>query len=235
MIQLCGVGVELNEKPVLHSIDLKWKQGETIALAGANGAGKSTLLKVLAVLIKPSTGEILFPDGTDTKQWRRSLGAVFPLNFLYDALTAMENLRFYARLYGTIQKDKMEEVLAQVGLFQVRNEPVRIFSKGMKQRLSIARALIHQPHYLLLDEPFDGLDANSAERIEELLLYFKKSGTGFMLVSHQLSHAWKLCDRALLLDHGRIRLDEACNDEAYANFLGEYRRVTEKEYGYGIS
>jgi heme exporter protein A len=230
MIQLRQVHVELNEKPILRSIDLEWKQGESIALAGANGAGKSTLLKVLATLLKPASGKMILPKGKGLRQWRQSIGTVFPEIFMYDALTAKENLEFYAQLYHVNVKNinRAEEMLDQVGLFQVRHEWVRTFSKGMRQRLSIARALIHQPNYLLLDEPFDGLDAKSTEQIELLLRHLKSSGVGWILVSHDLSQAWRLCNRAILLHQGRIGLKATCKENAYPLFMEDYRRIVKE-------
>lgn len=232
MIQLHQVHIELNEKPILRSIDLEWKQGESIALAGANGAGKSTLLKVLATLLKPASGKMILPEGKGLKQWRRSIGTVFPETFMYDALTAKENLEFYAQLYHVNGENinRIEEMLDQVGLFQVRHEWVRTFSKGMRQRLSIARALIHQPDYLLLDEPFDGLDAKSTEQIELLLRHLKSSGVGWILVSHDLTQAWRLCDRALLLHQGRICVNTICEEDGYTTFLEDYCRKSEGDY-----
>jgi ABC-type multidrug transport system ATPase subunit len=225
MIQLQQVNVELDEKHVLHSIDLKWRQGESIVLAGANGAGKSTLLKVLSTLLKPASGKMILPKEKGIRQWRQSIGTVFPETFLYDALTAIENLDFYAQLYNVRNINVIEEMLDKVGLFQLRHEPVRAFSKGMRQRLSIARALVHQPDYLLLDEPFDGLDAKSTEQIEQLLWHLKSSGVGWILVSHDLFQARRLCERAVLLHQGRIYLSTACNEDAYTKFLEDYRRI----------
>ncbi|GAB7388541.1 ABC transporter ATP-binding protein [Bacillaceae bacterium] len=225
MIRLHKVSVVLGERTVLRSIDLALKKDEGIALLGPNGAGKSTLLKVLATLIKPTSGKMFFPDGMDLQKWRYAIGTVFPETFLYDALTAMENLNFYRKLYGVTNRDVMERVLERVGLLDVRHEPVRSFSKGMKQRLSIARALIHQPSYMILDEPFDGLDWASQEVLKRLLSDLKAKGTGWVFVTHDPELAWAHCDRVVVLYQGRIVFEEVCENRTFAEFLNRYRRI----------
>jgi heme exporter protein A len=233
MMQLNDVRVVLDDKTILRSINLHWSPGESIALVGANGAGKSTLLKIVATLLKPSLGEMVLPGNMGIKQWRQSVGAVFPQTFLYDAMTAMENLQYYAHLYNVEEKTHLEILLKQVGLYHVRHDPIRVFSKGMKQRLSIARALVHQPKYLLLDEPFDGLDANSVDQIKDLLVNFKKEGVGWILVSHDVQQAWMLCDRVVLLHQGHIDLEMHCKEQSYSEFIREFRRMV-KESPYAV-
>jgi heme exporter protein A len=234
MIQLQGVSVELDEKRVLSSIDLIWNRKESIALIGANGAGKSTLLKVMASLLKPASGKVIYPEGMDLQQWRSSIGTVFPENFLYESLTAFENLDFYRQLYGVEDKNAIERVLQKVDLIHVRHEPVRSFSKGMKQRLSIARALIHHPTYFLLDEPFDGLDLVSKEVLKGLLFDLKQGGAGWILVSHDIQEAWAMCDRAVAIHKGRIVAEEKCSGEFFKTFEAKYLRLL-KETDYAFS
>jgi heme exporter protein A len=225
MIRLQDVSIELDEKRVLSSVDFIWNPGESIALIGANGAGKSTLLKVLATFLKPSSGKILYPEGMDLRQWRPSIGTVFPENFLYESLTAYENLDFYRQLYSVDDKNAIERVLQKVDLIQLRHEPVRSFSKGMKQRLSIARALIHNPKYYLLDEPFDGLDLVSKEVLKRLLFDLKQKGAVWILVSHDIKEAWAMCDRAVAIHKGRIVAEEKCNGESFETFEAKYIRL----------
>jgi len=234
MMELRNVRVVLDEKRILGPIDLDWKKGESIALLGANGAGKSTLLKVLATLHKPSLGEMKFPDDMGLKKWRQSIGTVFSETFLYDALTGMENLNFYAKLYGTANRTDAEERLKEVGLWTVRYEPVRTYSKGMKQRLSIARALVHHPAWLLLDEPFDGLDLESISIMEQLLSKLRLHGMGWVLVTHDMEQAWNNCDRALLLHQGRFCEQANCDEFSYDPFLQQVRRWM-KESPYAVS
>lgn len=203
-IELSQIQVVLDDKVILRSIHFTWKQGERIAVLGSNGSGKSTLVKVLAGLIKPSAGKVILPNGMSWIKWRRTMGAVFPQSFLYDSMTAFENLQFYARLYD-LNMRRVKEVLDDVNLLHVQDESLRSFSKGMKQRMSLARALLHQPRFLLLDEPFDGLDAESTERVKQLLHSLQLVGTGWVFITHDLAQARALCDRGIVLHEGRIR------------------------------
>ncbi|MDC3418154.1 ABC transporter ATP-binding protein [Aquibacillus salsiterrae] len=223
-MRLDQISLSRDDKQVLHDINMEWKRGETIALIGANGAGKSSLLKVLATLWKPSSGKLIYPDNT-IKQWQKNLGVVFPDSFLYDALTAIENLEFYQKLYGGSDRKRLDSLLQAVRLADVATEKVGTFSKGMRQRLSIARALTHYPSYLLLDEPFDGLDVSSRDIVQNLLLQLKEQKTGYILVSHNLDDAMHLCERALLIDNGEITAESRCTQEAFPSFVEQYHSV----------
>lgn len=234
MVLLENVDVLINDIRILNQINFNCKKGEAIALCGANGAGKSTLLKVLAGIIKPSSGRIHYPEGMNPQQWRYSLGVVFPESFLYETLTAEENLHFYRRLYGVKDKHKVEQLLEDVGLKHVYDEFVGSFSKGMKQRLSIARALLHNPSYLLLDEPFEGLDIDSQSFLEHLLKDLAKQDTGIILVNHNIEQAWNICHRAILLHQGRVMIEENCRSESFRSFINHYRDML-KENNSAIS
>ncbi|WP_188453330.1 ABC transporter ATP-binding protein [Virgibacillus oceani] len=229
MMELQNINLFMNDKNVLHSINLQWRKGESIALIGANGAGKSSLLKVLGTLVKPNSGKLKYPSDLSVKEWKKLLGIVFPETFLYHSLTAYENLRFYQKLYGKINKDRIDEVLKQVKLFHVKQEIVDTYSKGMKQRLSIARALLHNPTYLLLDEPFDGLDSESKEILKNMLLQMRQKGTGYILVSHDSEQAWELCDRAVLMHEGRIIAEGKCTNQGYFPFIKRYREIVKEK------
>lgn len=234
MIELSDVNVMLDDKSILRSIDFVWRKGETVALLGPNGAGKSTLLKVVATLIKPTSGRLTFPEGMNKSEWRQTIGAVFQETFLYGSLTALENLEFYAKLYRCYDQKWIEEMLHRVGLWKVRNEKVNSYSKGMRQRLSLARALIHRPECLLFDEPFDGLDVESSIAMEQLFMQLRKEGVGWILVSHDIRQAWDYCDRAVLLYNGRINKESACHENTYESFLLELRHIMKESYGHAI-
>jgi ABC-type multidrug transport system ATPase subunit len=223
-MELRNVYVSFDEKTVLRSLNFSWSPGETVTIIGANGAGKTTLLKLISLLLKPSSGEIHL-DGMPTQVWKRSLGIVLPESFLYNDLTAYENLKFYQNLYGETNQESIVDLLEIVQLNTVKDELVGTFSKGMKQRLSIARALIHNPTHLILDEPFDGLDLNSKQIIESLLVQKKEKGIGWILVSHDVEHAWSLCDQAILMDKGTILLNEQCSEESYLDFMIRYKEA----------
>lgn len=223
-MELTNVYVSFNEKNVLRSINFSWKPGEAIMIIGANGAGKTTLLKVVSLLLKPNAGTLNL-KGVTNNEWKRKLGMVLPESFLYNDFTAYENLVFYQNLYGNSDHQKINKLLKQVELYSVKDEFVGAFSKGMKQRLSIARAFIHDPTHLILDEPFDGLDLKSKQIIENLLVQKKENGIGWMLVSHDVKHAWKLCDQAILMDKGSIRVKEQCSVHSYSNFMSQYKEL----------
>lgn len=220
-MELKDVHVLLNDQPVLRSINFSWAKGKCIAIIGANGAGKTTLLKVISQLIKPTSGEIQ-TAGLNEKEWKRRLGLVFPASFLYEDLTALENLVFYQKLYDRKNEGHLLDLLEEVNLLPVKDEPVHTFSKGMKQRLSIARALVHEPDYLILDEPFDGLDLQSKKTLEYLLEKRRNHGVGYLLVSHDVRHAFELCEKAVLLNSGRIVHEAPCTSEGYIDFMERY-------------
>jgi heme exporter protein A len=198
---------------VLRGVDLDVRPGELLAVAGANGAGKTTLLRLLAGLMRPTAGEVRVRGRRLTRDDpapRRAIGLLSHHSFLYDDLTPAENLRFTARLYGlgdgaAAARDALEEV----GLSARADTPVRHLSRGLLQRAAIARALLHQPDILLLDEPFTGLDAPSADRFRALLAAQLARGRALVLVSHHLAEAWDLATRVAVLVGGRWRLEGA--------------------------
>jgi heme exporter protein A len=194
--------------PALQNVDLEVPQGEFVAVLGRNGAGKSTLLKLLAMLTRPSFGTLAIAgierDG-DRDQVRRRLGMLGHDTFLYDELTAEENLRFYATLYQVENTEAaVRQTLISVGLEPFRRELVRNFSRGMRQRLTIGRLFLHNPDLLLLDEPFNGLDDRAVVLLENMLLEAHRQGKTILLCTHQLELALKLTTMLLIIDRGKI-------------------------------
>lgn len=190
----------------LDGISLSVELGECFALLGPNGAGKTTLIKILSTLIVPTSGTVKVA-GHDIKEEaeeiKRLIGVVSHNSFLYEELSARENLEFYAELYGA-SSSRAEELLGKFNL-QARSEDcVSAFSRGMKQRLAIARALLHEPKILLLDEPSTGLDARSRAEFHDSLQNLRSSGATIILATHQLDEAKLLCERAVLLSRGRV-------------------------------
>jgi len=191
----------------LHPLDLEVPRGASLAVLGPNGAGKSTLLRLLAGLLRPSGGELrVGRAGGDRVARRREVGLIGHATFLYPALTARENLLLAGRLHGLRNEgERADQLLEEVGLAAVAARRAGSFSRGMAQRLAIARALMHDPSLLLLDEPFTGLDPRGAELLGLRLLGLREAGRTLLLVSHDLARAAELAEQALVLARGRAR------------------------------
>jgi heme exporter protein A len=195
-------------KPVLRGLDFEVKQGEFVALLGPNGAGKTTFLRILATLSKPTLGEVQIAGYRLPQQAahvRRALGVVSHQPLLYGDLTAEENLRFYGRMYDLINlQERVEEVLSIVGLLARRRDLLRQFSRGMQQRLAIARAILHDPEVLLFDEPHTGLDQDAASMLDGVLKEVAAMGRTVVMTSHDISRAAELASRVDILSKGVI-------------------------------
>ena len=194
----------------LNRVSFDVQQGETIALFGANGAGKSTLLRVASTLLTPTSGDVIYRgtplDGRTRADYRRAMGLVGHASFLYDELSARENLILHGRLRQVPSPGtRADELLEVVGLAHRRDDRVSHFSRGMEQRLSLARALVSAPDLLLLDEPFSGLDGPGTEVLCAVLQTHRQAGHTTLLVSHDLPLGLSLADRYVLLDRGAVR------------------------------
>jgi heme exporter protein A len=203
-----GLRREFGGIPVLAGIDLTVDAGELVVLLGANGAGKTTLLRVLATLLRPSGGTLrLF--GEDASQRppaaRRRVGHVGHESACYPDLTGRENLRFYAELHGVPDPEsRITELLRWAGLEEAARRAVRVYSRGMVQRLALARALLHGPELLLLDEPFSGLDPSASARLQSLLAELRRSGHAIVLSTHDVERVAAIATRVAILHRGRI-------------------------------
>jgi heme exporter protein A len=182
--------------------------GEVLTVLGPNGAGKTTLLGLLAGTLHPTSGEIRFrgaPLDASQTAWRAELGILSHRTFLYGALTALENLVFWARLHGLdTPRDRAAAALAQVGLSAEANRAARGFSRGMRQRLSLARTLLHDPALILLDEPFTGLDVHAAALLRDVLTRLRDGRRTVVLVTHQIQEGVELSDRVAIQVRGRL-------------------------------
>lgn len=217
-IVLAGAAKRFGSHTALHPIDLVIPRGQAALLVGANGAGKSTLLRLVAGLCRPSAGSVKI-NGRDpqrTPEVRAEIGLLSHQTLLYDELTARENLRFFAQLYGLDNPDeRLAAALAAVGLcFQRLDQRVGSFSRGMKQRLAIARAILHGPSILLLDEPFTGLDTRASAALYGFLCRFRQEGRTCILVTHRLDEAEGLVDRLLVIERGQWRLDQVLTEDS---------------------
>lgn len=206
VIEAIGLKKEFGARTVLSSVTFSVKRGEIFGLLGPSGAGKTTLVRILTGQLPSEQGEVKLLGMPireyDTAIYRR-LGMVMDELGLYERLTCVENLQLFAELYG-IPRGRGEELLEQVGLKEARKRQVSRLSKGMKQRLAIARALLHQPEILFLDEPTSGLDPATGAQIHSLLLEEQKRGTAIFLTTHNMEEAAKLCHNVALLHQGTI-------------------------------
>jgi heme ABC exporter ATP-binding subunit CcmA len=214
---------------ILHGLDLSLKPGEALAVIGPNGAGKTTLLRLLAGLMRPSSGEVRIlgqPLGREVDSARRVLGVLLHQSLLYDDLTLLENLTFAARLYALDQPGAVAAAaLEAAGLADRAGELPRRLSRGLLQRAAIARALLHSPRLLLLDEPFTGLDATAAARLRSDLQARLIQGHAMVIVTHHLAEVWDLASRVAVLVAGRWAVDEQ-RAGTLETFLPRYWELT---------
>ncbi|MFT5367809.1 MAG: heme exporter protein A [Candidatus Latescibacterota bacterium] len=207
-IELHNVTRRFGHLTALRGVTLSIPEGQTFALFGPNGAGKSTLLRIIATLGRPSSGTVRIRDidvRESPEQVRAHIGLISHQTLLYDDLTARENLTFYAKMYGlkNISHD-VDEALSTVGLLDRYNDRVRGFSRGMKQRLAIARATLHQPEILLLDEPFTGLDTAARSLLANMIYNLRSKGRTILLVTHDLAQGLALANHFGILRLGEL-------------------------------
>ncbi len=212
----------------LNGLDLVVPDGAFLVLYGPNGAGKTTLLKIVAGLAKPSSGAVRI-DGEDLiahpQRLRGRIGFLTHSSYLYGELSAEENLRLYAELNGLDRPAaRVAEVLAEVGLSNRAHDRVSTYSRGMVQRASIARALIHRPNVLLLDEPFSGLDPEAADHLHGLLVGLRDGARSMILVTHDIARGLALADHVAIQCRGRIAWQSPRADLTAEALTETYRR-----------
>jgi heme ABC exporter ATP-binding subunit CcmA len=207
-VEVRGLKKSYGLKPILRGIDFALQQGQRMALLGANGAGKTTILRILAGLSRPSAGTIRVTGIDllrDAQRVRQRVGLVAHQPYLYEELTVVENLLFFARLYAVEKaQDRVRELVERLGLEKRGRERVGSLSRGQVQRLAWARALVHDPHLLLLDEPDTGLDQEGQHLVNDLLAEHRTRGGSVIFTTHQLEQALALSDSIVMLRHGRI-------------------------------
>lgn len=233
-IEVRGLTKSFGDRLALNGVELKVKRGEALSVFGPNGAGKTTLIKVLATLLKPTTG-IVRVAGLDLQkssmEIRRKIGVISHQTFLYDELTALENLKFYGKMYDVPNlEERIHEVITKVGLASRLHQQVRTLSRGMQQRLTIARAVLHNPPIMLLDEPETGLDENAHAMLNEMLSAFDGGQRTVIMTTHSLERGFEMGDRVAILVEGKIAYEESkrCLDvvtlrECYYRYTGASR------------
>jgi heme exporter protein A len=211
-VEARGLTKVYGRQRALAGVDLTLRAGEAVALLGPNGAGKSTLVGILSTLLPPSGGEVRYGGrpAHDDDELRGAIGVIAHESLCYGDLTGRENLVFFARLYGVADPaGRADELLRRVGLAgDAERRPARTYSRGMVQRLAVARALVHRPQLLLCDEPFTGLDRAGVELLGALLAEERGRGTILVVVTHDFDAVATLIDRVVVIARGKITRDE---------------------------
>ena len=199
MIKTTNLTKKFDDLVAVNKLSLDIAEGEVFGFLGPNGAGKTTTVRMLASLIVPTSGSatvLNYQLGTDDQEIRRNVGILTETPGMYDRLTALKNLTIYGRLYEVNDVNgQVEKYLRMLGLWERRNDPAGTFSKGMKQKLAIARALLHEPRILFLDEPTAGLDPEAAKLVRDFVSELRGQGRTIFLTTHNLDEADRLCDR----------------------------------------
>jgi len=205
-LEIADVWKYYGDFPALRAVALTIEPGSTLALLGRNGAGKTTLLRIVAGLSRPSRGSIKI-QGADARDegTRRRIGVLGHGIALYDELSAIENLTLFGRLYNLpAPRKRADEMLERVGLARVRDGLAREFSRGMRQRLAVGRAFLHDPEVLLLDEPFTALDDRAIAVLQSMIKEMRDRGRTIIMSTHQLREALDLASHVALLQRGQI-------------------------------
>jgi heme exporter protein A len=213
----------------LGGLTLAVQRGEFVALFGRNGAGKTTFLKVAATLVRATHGRLAI-QGIDIREQpekaRRHIGFLSHNTYLYKELTPVENLRFFGRLYGIPDlDDRIHSLLERVGLQRRKVDPVRSFSRGLHQRLGLARVMLHDPSVILLDEPYTGLDANAVDMLNQILDDAAAAGKTVILTTHDFDQGRRAATRAVIIDRGKVVFDGSAQDTAARDAYNQYIRV----------
>lgn len=205
-LEIDGVWKFFGDFPALRDVGFRIPPGSVVALLGRNGAGKTTLLKILAGLSKPTRGSVKICGETPRQETtRRRIGVLGHGIGVFDELSAYENLVMFGNLYGLPDaKKQAEAMLERVGLGRVRDGLAREFSRGMRQRLAIARAFLHDPEVLLLDEPFTSLDDRAIALLQNMLQQMRARGRTIVMSTHQLREALELASHVALIQRGQI-------------------------------
>ena len=217
-IDVRGLGKSYGRTQVLRELDLQVPWGQTLTVLGPNGSGKTTLIKTLATLAKPDSGEVRIA-GLSTRRSgvhvRRAIGVVTHEPLLYDGLTGAENLRFFARMFALDRIDeRIDEVATQMGITNRLDARVGTLSHGMRRRFSIARALLHSPRVLIMDEPESGLDQRALGLLEAVVADRTDPNRSILMTTHNFERGIALGDRVAILSRGRIAYEGAADASA---------------------
>lgn len=226
VIEIRSVSKAFASRLVLKDIDLNVAGGESLCLCGVNGAGKSTLQRIIAGLLHPDAGTVRI-NGHDVRKdpekTKPQLGVISHKSMVYPDLTVGENLTFFANLYGVKDSTvRIKELLTNVGLYSYRYDKASILSRGLLQRLAIARALVHRPRVLLADEPFTGLDTEACKYLVSVFAEFSEGGGTIVMTTHDINLGLQCCGRIVVLDKRRLILNAMTADIDKAAFVKDY-------------
>ena len=221
-IRASGLTKYFGPRTIVKGATLSVRPGEVVTIFGPNGAGKTTLIRMLATLLRPTSGSLEI-EGTDAianrSDVRRALGVVIHEHLAYPTFSPYENLRFFGQMYGVAQLEhRATTLLTEVGLQRFIHEPLHIFSRGMTQRFMIARALLHHPSVLLLDEPFSGLDASAKQFVLDRITQERQKGTGIVVTTHNTELGYLVGSRFLFMINGELE-EVAQKDDISAETL----------------
>jgi len=229
-VEVRGLSKHFGSAAALGGVDFSLPTGVFLTVFGPNGAGKTTLMRILATLARPTEGTVrVFGEDTLTApaQARRRIGLVTHRSLLYASLSAFENVAFFARMFGVDDAaQRARAILSDLGLEHRMDDAVQTYSRGMEQRCAIARALVHEPDVLLLDEPFSGLDPDARARLRDLLVRPTDKPRTIILTSHDLTHGADLADRVAILARGRLVFDAPAQDIPAGTMAEVYREHT---------
>lgn len=228
MIEVKGLTKNFKKVKAVDSVSFTVNDGEIIGLLGENGAGKTTTLRMLATMLKPTDGTAKL-NGYDIKnepqKVRREIGILFGGEVgLYDRLTARENIEYFARLNGMDKSEvdkSIEKLVNNLQMKEYIDRRVGEFSRGMKQKVAIARSIVHEPSVMLLDEPTAGLDISAAKIVQDFILKCQEENRSIIFSSHYMSEVEKLCDRIIIIHKGKL-LEDGAIDELKSKYKKEY-------------
>ncbi len=226
VINVKSVSKAFDTRNVLRDISIDIDTEQAVLICGINGAGKTTLLRIIAGLLQPDLGSVELCGHNirkDPEKAKSQFGMISHKSMVYPELTVLENLSFFATLYGVKDSDaNITELLQDVGLFSYRYDTASILSRGLLQRLAIARALVHRPALLLADEPFTGLDAKACHHLITVLTEFKNNGGTIVMTTHDIDIGLQCCNRVVVLDNSNLIFDARTSDIDTARFLKDY-------------
>jgi heme exporter protein A len=228
VVEVTGVSRAFGRRRAVDGVDLALLEGDCLALFGPNGAGKTTLLRMIAGLLKPTTGAVRVAGRSlrDDAAARSRVGLISHHSMLYRALTARENVEFAAKLHGmTDPYEAATRALERMRILDRASSPVRALSRGLQQRVSIARSIVHEPNVVLLDEPYTGLDAAGGTALTEMLQALRSSGAALVLVTHNVDEGLAVSSHAAIMIAGRIVRWDDCASIDSRGYAGEYRAL----------